>query len=1043
MPARLLLLVLLAAPLAAQPGPNAWHADSLGLSAWTRDDGSGPGFDGLPVRDVREVASLLPGVARKLDDGTLFYRSYLGVPLLSRRTVTDFANQTGLFNQSLASVFDRERVGQEPTFVIDGVRVVGEPAVPFEVVERIEVLSGHVPARYGEAAGGLIAIETREGGARYGGRVEGITSEGLDAFGYNLGSFAVHGPLANPQFGRFALSGEVRRLADATPFGIETYRLSDDAYADLLAGPQVVRTVNAQGETRDVPFPWQAAQQAAASGQPFTQSDLRAMLDLPAGFEISERNGLINAPATFTEDRFELERGKDDPLDAFALDGSAVLNLMPALRFRLGATLSRDRLDRTANPARRFRSALYNRDGLDRAERDAGRFYAALDYAPSDRASYQLQVEGQRSSFVQHPRQFSDQVEDALFYGDIDADASEIAQRYFVFRNQQYEPIFTQDGAARPRTVGGTFALPGAPTSIYQKGEGASFRVHGRAALTLGAHRLEVGGEVERQTHRQFVLAGGSLARFFADGSVESTVAGLPEDGVQRYDELPFEALRGVTRVRYGYDFLGLDETDSEDADGYFDRTNPDVAPYRPTYAAGYVQDHVTFGRLALDLGLRVEAFGSNATVLRDPFATVPVVRASALDARPDGIGGDFAVYFDDSGAVVGFRDLDGRFYDAGGEEAFAFTITGERSGQVDLTEEPRSAAFESAPTHVAVQPRLGVRARLSEQATAFAYYGRLARRPAPQLYAPFSVYEEVTGGDAVGNGALRPETVDDIGLGAEGTFAERVRVRGTVFYRRHSDLIEQQILYGGWPEYTTPRNIGSATVYGLDLAGALDRTLGVSLRANYVLSFADGTGAGAASTGTVVWRGLFPATDARSDFDVRHALDLVADYRVGEAFGPVLEGLGLGVVLSAQSGLPYTVLQAPLFNPDDTFTSEAAGDVNAERRPWVAQLDLRLGKAFRIGPSTVDAFLWAENVLGAENVAAVYRATGEPDDDGFLNTPGGGAYLDSQPDRMGGAFNYLAYVGGPVNIGGTQSTGGVFSYGPPRRVWFGLRVTL
>ena len=185
----------------------------------------------------------------------------------------------------------------------------------------------------------------------------------------------------------------------------------------------------------------------------------------------------------------------------------------------------------------------------------------------------------------------------------------------------------------------------------------------------------------------------------------------------------------------------------------------------------------------------------------------------------------------------------------------------------------------------------------------------------------------------------------------------------------------------------------------------------------------------------------------APSDFDARHALDLVADYRVAEDVGPrlagvpVFGGLGLGLVFSAQSGRPYTVAAGPA--PIDNSVFFAGGRFNGQRRPWTTQLDLRLDKQFRAGPSTITAFLWAENVLGSENVTALYRATGEPGDDGYLDTPGGGAYLNAVVDREGGAFNYLAYVGGPANIGGARSTDGSLFYGPPRRIRFGLRVAL
>ncbi len=1038
----LVLLVAVAGPLAAQP--TAARTDSLGLSVWTRSGASGPGFDGLPVRSVRDLAALLPGVRRSLSDGTLVYRSYLG----TRRdySVTDPADPFGV---QARSVFDTERVGQEPTFVVDGVRVAERLSVPFEAVERVEVLTGLVPAQVGEAAGGVVLVETREGGEAYGGRVEGLTSERLDAFGYTVGAFSAGGPIGNARLGRFALSGEVRRLADATPFGADTYRLTDEAYADLLASPQIVRAANDQGDVLDIPFPWQAAQDAVGAGQPFTQEDLRALLDLPPGFDLAEQ-GPISAPETYTAERFERVRGKDDPLRAVTLDGNAVLTLAPSLRLRLGGAYDRERLDRTAAPAERFTNALYNRDHLYRAERDAGRFYTALHYAPSDRLAVRLQAEGQRWRSVQHPRGFSSDVEDALFYGDVESDQSAVARRYFVFRNGEYQPLYAQDGGSRPTDVGGTFALPGNPATIYRKGEGTSLRLHGSAALRLGIHRVEVGAEVERQTHRRFELAGASLARFYDDGNAEALGS---EGGVSTYEALPFDALRPLTLVRYGYDFLGLGETDGEDVDGYFGHTDLDAAPYRPVYAAGYVQDRFALDRLTLDLGLRLDVFGSDATVLKDLFALVPIARAGGLPETPSGIDSDFAVYFNDVGDVVGFRDLDGRFYDAEGEESTADLITGARSGQTRRTEEPRSAAFESAPTHVRLQPRLGARFAVSERASVFAYYNRLARRPPPVLYAPFQAYEDVGIGEVFGNARLGPETIDDVGLGAEGRPVRGLSVRGTVFYRRHRELIQAAPAVG-----RTYRNTGSASVYGLDLTGALGRTHGVALRANYVLSFANGTGSDAAVTGSVVWRGDFVSTlTAPADSDVRHALDVVADYRVPEKAGPVLGGFGLGVVYSAQSGRPYTPLQAPGFGVGDPFTSGVAG-INTSNRPWTKQFDLRLDKQFALGASTVTAFVWVENICegidvavlgrianacGRRNVTTLYRSTGEPDDDGFLSTPGGATYVSNAPDSDGRTFNYLAYVGGPVHIGGAQSTDGTFGYGPPRRVRSGLRIAL
>ena len=60
-------------------------------------------------------------------------------------------------------------------------------------------------------------------------------------------------------------------------------------------------------------------------------------------------------------------------------------------------------------------------------------------------------------------------------------------------------------------------------------------------------------------------------------------------------------------------------------------------------------------------------------------------------------------------------------------------------------------------------------------------------------------------------------------------------------------------------------------------------------------------------------------------------------------------------------------------------------------------------------------------------------------DQDAFFLSPAGQAFLSGSPDPAGTLFNYGAYTGGPVNVGGNQSSAGGLFYGLPRRVRIGL----
>lgn len=1027
-----LVLALFVSPLAAQPSDSLAAPDTAAVGSgtgptyrWTRGDAAGVGLDALPVRTVRGAAALLPRVRGDFQTGRLV------------------AGANGGITNPRADWYPYvERAGQEPVFVVDGMRVVDELVVPFEAVESVEAMTGFVPAPYGESAAGLILVETREGGPRFGGEVEGVTSSGLDAYGYDRAAFSASGPLVSPERGRFFLAGEWRSLADASPYGTETYRLSDDDFAFLQAHPQLLRLTDGSGGEQFIPFPADLVPDGGIG-----RDELAALLgdDIPPGYSIAS-NALVAAPEAYTAERFERVRGKDDPLRDLRLHAGAVLHATPSTELRLGGGLGRQRAENTAPPAERYAALLYARDRLYEAERDDARLWATLRQSLTPTTSLRLHADLQRWDLVRFPAAFSSDIADALFYGD--GERADIAQRYVVLSGDRFQRVYTTDGGSRPDRVGGTFFLPGRTVDRYQRRSGSALRIAGSAETRVGRHRIEAGAEVERQTRRAFEIAGHSLARFYADeDGPETVVDGLPEGGVSSYDALPFEVLRFVTVTRYGYDHLGLGTVDSQDIDGYYARANTNVAPFAPRYYAGYVRDRLTLGRVRLDLGLRVEAFDPNAETLRDPYATVPILRAADVPGALAEAGDDWAVYFGAGDQVVGYRDIDGTFYDASGNEVSADDVL--RLGQVQQADAPRSEAFESAPVAVLWQPRVGVRLEATGGVEVFAYYARQARRPPPELYAPFTAYEEITGQRLTGNARLRPEMLDAFGLGAEVTFGV-ADLAAELFYDRHSDRIEQRTMYGGMPtSYGTYLNVGTQTTYGAALSAAVARTEGFALRAGYTLSFAEGTGTDAATTGTIAWHGnFFPTLVAPADFDVRHALELVADYRVPDEVGPrvggvpVLGGLGLGLAFTAESGMPYTALAGPS-SVLDPWTREVEGGINEARLPWLHRLDLRFDKQVAVGGSTASIFLWVENVLGAENVLAAYRAMGRAADDGYLATPAGQNWLDNAPVRSGRAFNYAAYTGGPANVGGPQSSSGSYFYGRPRQVRIGLRLTI
>lgn len=80
-------------------------------------------------------------------------------------------------------------------YYIDGMRVLGSANMPESSIEQVQVILGGVPARFGDATGGIISLTTRGPSREFGGGLEMQTSQFLDDFGYNRLGFSLQGPI--------------------------------------------------------------------------------------------------------------------------------------------------------------------------------------------------------------------------------------------------------------------------------------------------------------------------------------------------------------------------------------------------------------------------------------------------------------------------------------------------------------------------------------------------------------------------------------------------------------------------------------------------------------------------------------------------------------------------------------------------------------------------------------------------------------------------------------------------------------------------------
>ena len=1006
----------LAAALLAAPSLCAQTAPSIAPPVRSAEDevasdsvrvSQRAAFDVLPLRSVREIAALAPGVRRDLATGALAVRARPG----------------------------------EPVFVVDGVRQLrgaGAEAVPFEAVRSVRTATEGISARYGQAAGGLVVVETDGGAESFGGRAEAFSSRATDAYDRDLGALTLRGPLGTA--GGFALSAEVGRTGDATPIGGPgALVLRDDRLAQIQAEPQQV-AVFEDGGVRTLALP-AAARDALDAGRLYPDADLRAALGLAPDAQI----GLVPTLLTLGPDDYVRQSADDEPLRDLRLSGTLSLAPLTGLRLRAGGRFGHQTGDATA-PLFQARSRFASGVGTD-GDRTVGEGWLQTAYRlrPSVdlRASASVQADGQ----TVYPRGFSSSVTDALAYGDVNGPRAATLRRYASLSSDGLRRLVTVDGGLPLTAVLGQVFLPGTQAGQFTETRSRTDQLAGAVVVRLGAARVEVGGDIERQTHRLYQLDGLPLAEFFRDGTDVRRVPGLPEDGAADYSDLPYAALRPFARY-YGYTFSGLNPTDGGSAQQLLTRgadgvpVSTDAAPFRPTVAAGYAEGTTRLGALAVRVGLRVERYSRGGETLFDAFANQPIVRAGSLAQRPGEIGDDFAVYFAGgvrSQPVVGFRDLDGQLYDASGGQATLDDLNAQIGLVVIDDEAPADGAFAPSPVHTTLQPRLGLQFSVSPQVSVSASYDRLSRQPPPEIYSTVQDYASATGASLLADPRLRPEAVDAFRAGVEARVSPALALAAAAFHRRTGgDVVVRQARasLGGYALYI---NAGETRETGGDLALAWTPAPVLSATANYTLAVAEATDADPVTYSALAVRDGFPAGVFEPAPDgARHEIDAALALRTPARLG----GLDLGLTLSAQSGLPYTALDpdGARFVVGEAFTGTVRGGVNGTRLPWTSQLDLRLGKSVRLAGAAVEVFGWVENLLGADNVLAVYRVTGQAGTDGFLGSPQGDATFADAP---GTREAYRAFTQGPVNVGGNQSTANPFFYGQPRQIRLGLRATL
>ncbi|MDP4176317.1 MAG: TonB-dependent receptor [Bacteroidota bacterium] len=449
--------------------------------------------------------------------------------------------------------------------------------------------------------------------------------------------------------------------------------------------------------------------------------------------------------------------------------------------------------------------------------------------------------------------------------------------------------------------------------------------------------------------------------------------AGLDADNLQQYSIA--ERYRRMQPTAFGYDVTGKNETSIGSGDN---------APKTPVIAYAYAQDKFELNDLVLNLGLRLDYFDTQTDILRDP-------------ALPYAAG-------------------DPNAYDA--------------------------ADFTKKKPEFYISPRIGLGFPITQNTVFHAQYGKFIQQPPlNNLYTTtYNLNFLITDNNwNLNTGHVNSEITTQYEIGFRHMMGEVAAVNITAFYKNTEGLLNTAVVFyqrqegGQTLKYITPTNSDFGTIKGISLALDVTRISYFSASLNYTYSLAEGTGSSTSSSFVAAFRntnGEIPKVIAPLDFDQRHTGVINLDFYVPKDNLGIFELLNANVLVSFNSGRPYTPVVSQNLIAGYTNYGDTKGYVNSAYGPGNFRIDLKLEKGFTLANNvTLTPYVWIENLLDSKNVVNVWRSTGDAYTTAWLNTSEAQKIAQSKADPQSFIEDYKSLERDPYN------------FGIPRMIKVGLKV--
>jgi outer membrane receptor protein involved in Fe transport len=550
---------------------------------------------------------------------------------------------------------------------------------------------------------------------------------------------------------------------------------------------------------------------------------------------------------------------------------------------------------------------------------------------------------------------------------------------YLAYGDSNVVPGITQ-GNLSPSSVNyGVFRGPNRVYPIVNKNQTEQYSgtlnvTHQILTKKYGNHELKFGGEYKQYKIRQYSVQPTGYA--VINPSNKDTVNHRIVDPIVDETSANSNFLTG-----FGYDPFG-NQTDAD----YIDQSGKNVTegPMKPRVGAAYILDKMEFNYFNTNIGLRMDYL--------DPNTTVP----------------------------VDYKALNGA------------------NGQINYT--------KSTKTFI-ISPRLGFSFPITDKTVFHAQYGKFVQMPALQnLYTNQRVLRDLADGGVgyftiFNNPNLKPEKTTAYELGVKHTVGDYVTLGVTAYYKETSDLIQAVNIkaYDNTYSFAIYDNGDFGVVRGLDFSLDMRRFHRLRASISYSLAYASGTGSDINTLQNVAYNGTEPPKlPSALNYDQRHTGTIEIDYRFGGSddvpkgvWGSILQRLGVNLLFNFNSGRPYTPEDNstdPLSVVSSNLGNHPTGGINSLYGPWNLDMDLKIDKTVTLfNKLNVDIYLLATNVLNSQLVNAVFNATGDPGNTGWLDSYTGQTWANQEGPQAVNLYNIRSHA--------------INNFGPPRQIKLGLRM--